>query len=190
MLDIADPAQVARAMTGSAAALGDKLDVLVANAGITTLNTSVCDYPTEEWQRVIDVNLNGALYCNCVAIPALEQNGCDRIVNTASISSKDADPNTAAYSISKAEVIGLTKSLGKQSAKTDNRVNCVTPAAVRAAFTSDVATPYRLYVSNIPIRRFGGFEACRADPLACQRGGPRSAREYYSASPPVAPPTN
>ncbi len=100
--------------------------MLVCSAGITGPNTTVKDYPAEAWRRVIDVNLNGLFYCNQAAVPALERNGYGRIVNVASIAGKEGNPNASAYSASKAAVIGLTKSLGKELAKTGIRVNCVT----------------------------------------------------------------
>jgi 2-dehydro-3-deoxy-L-rhamnonate dehydrogenase (NAD+) len=158
VLDIADPAQVERAMAESIAALGGKLDILVASAGITGPNTTVRDYPIEAWQRVIDVNLNGVFYCNRAAIPAMEQTGYGRIVNIASIAGKEGNPNAAAYSASKAGVIGLTKSLGKELAKTDIRVNCVTPAAVRTAIFDQMSQQHiDFMLSKIPLGRFGGI---------------------------------
>jgi NAD(P)-dependent dehydrogenase (short-subunit alcohol dehydrogenase family) len=157
-LDIADPAQVERAMAECIAAVGGKLDILVASAGITGPNTTVRDYPIEAWQRVINVNLNGLFYCNRAAIPAMEQTGYGRIVNIASIAGKEGNPNAAAYSASKAGVIGLTKSLGKELAKTDIRVNCVTPAAVRTAIFDQMSQEHiDFMLSKIPLGRFGGI---------------------------------
>ena len=127
-LDIADAQAVAEAATATATALG-KIDILVCSAGITGPNTTVADYPVEEWRRVIDVNLNGIFYCNKFVVPFMERNAYGRIVNIASIAGKEGNPNASAYSASKAAVIGLTKSLGKELAKTEIRVNCVTPAA-------------------------------------------------------------
>ncbi len=82
---------------------------------------------------MIDVNLNGVFYCNKFVVPCMTKNGYGRIVNIASVAGKEGNPNASAYSTSKAGVIGLTKSLGKELAKTEIRVNCVTPAAVRTA---------------------------------------------------------
>jgi 2-dehydro-3-deoxy-L-rhamnonate dehydrogenase (NAD+) len=124
-VDVSDPAQVLRGMAASVAAFGGKLDVLVASAGITGPNTPVRDYPVEAWRQVIDVNLNGLFYCNQAALPHLERNGYGRIVNIASVAGKEGNPNASAYSTSKAGVIGFTKSLGKEMAKTEIRVNCV-----------------------------------------------------------------
>ena len=158
-LDIADPGQVARAMDASVAALGGKLDVLICSAGITGPNTTVRDYPVDAWKRVIDVNLSGLFYCNQVAVPAMERNGYGRIVNIASIAGKEGNPNAAAYSASKAGVIGLTKSLGKELSKSEIRVNCVTPAAVRTAIFDQMSQQHiDFMLSKIPIGRFGGID--------------------------------
>jgi 3-oxoacyl-[acyl-carrier protein] reductase len=162
-LDIADPQAVARAMEGSVAALGGKLDVLVTSAGITGPNVPVRDYPVDAWQRVIDVNLNGLFYCNRAAVPHMERSGYGRIVNIASIAGKEGNPNASAYSASKAGVIGLTKSLGKELAKTDIRVNCVTPAAVRTAIFDQMTQQHiDFMLSKIPIGRFGGIDEVTA----------------------------
>jgi len=162
-LDIADPQAVAQAMAGSVAALGGKLDVLVASAGITGPNVPVRDYPVDAWQRVIDVNLNGLFYCNRAAVPHMELSGYGRIVNIASIAGKEGNPNASAYSASKAGVIGLTKSLGKELAKTDIRVNCVTPAAVRTAIFDQMTQQHiDFMLSKIPVGRFGGIDEVTA----------------------------
>jgi len=158
-LDIADPVQVARAMEESVAALGGKLDVLVCSAGITGPNTTVRDYPVDAWQRVIDVNLNGLFYCNRAAVSPMERNGYGRIVNIASIAGKEGNPNASAYSASKAGVIGFTKSLGKELAKGEIRVNCVTPAAVRTAIFDQMSQQHiDFMLSKIPLARFGGID--------------------------------
>jgi len=162
-LDIADPAAVAQAMAASVAGLGGKLDVLVASAGITGPNLPVRDYPVDAWQRVIDVNLNGLFYCNRAAVPHMERGGYGRIVNIASIAGKEGNPNASAYSASKAGVIGLTKSLGKELAKTDIRVNCVTPAAVRTAIFDQMTQQHiDFMLSKIPVGRFGGIDEVTA----------------------------
>ena len=84
----------------------------------------VWEYPVADWDRVIDVNLNGVFYCNRAVVPHMLRNDYGRIVNIASIAGKEGNPNAAAYSASKAGVIGLTKSLGKELANTNVRVNC------------------------------------------------------------------
>jgi NAD(P)-dependent dehydrogenase (short-subunit alcohol dehydrogenase family) len=155
VLDITDASDVARAADETAAALG-KLDVLVASAGITGPNTTLWEYPVEDWRRVIDVNLNGLFYCNRALVPHLLRNGYGRIVNIASIAGKEGNPNASAYSASKAGVIGLTKSLGKELAKTEIRVNCVTPAAVKTAIFDQMTQQHiDFMLSKIPVGRFG-----------------------------------
>ena len=157
-VDISDATAVARAMEASLAALGG-LDVLVASAGITGPNMPVRDYPVDAWRQVIDVNLNGLFYCNQTAIRAMEQTGYGRIVNIASVAGKEGNPNASAYSASKAGVIGFTKSLGKEVAKTDIRVNCVTPAAVRTAIFDQMTQAHiDFMLSKIPIGRFGTID--------------------------------
>ncbi|MDE2583195.1 MAG: SDR family oxidoreductase [Rhodospirillales bacterium] len=164
-LDVADADAVGQAAAEAAAALG-KIDILVASAGITGPNGPVSDYPIDAWNRVIDVNLNGVFYCNRAVVPYMQQNGCGRIVNIASIAGKEGNPNAAAYSASKAGVIGLTKSLGKELAHTAIRVNCVTPAAVRTAIFDQMTQQHIDYMlSKIPIGRFGQIEEVAA--LVC-----------------------
>jgi len=162
VVDIADADAVARAMDESVKSLGG-LDVLVASAGITGPNTTVRDYPVDAWQRVVNVNLNGIFYCNQAAIRAMETAGYGRIVNVASIAGKEGNPNASAYSASKAGVIGFTKSLGKEVAKTNIRVNCVTPAAVRTAIFDQMTQEHiDFMLSKIPIGRFGTIEEVAA----------------------------
>jgi 3-oxoacyl-[acyl-carrier protein] reductase len=157
-IDIADAAAVATAASATAAALG-KIDVLVCSAGITGPNTTVAEYPVEEWRRVIDVNLNGIFYCNKFVVPFMTQNGYGRIVNIASIAGKEGNPNASAYSASKAAVIGLTKSLAKELARTEIRVNCVTPAAVKTAIFDQMTQQHiDFMLSKIPLGRFGGID--------------------------------
>ena len=154
-LDIAVAAEVAAAAETTAAALG-KIDVLIVSAGITGPNATLWDYPVEDWQRVIDVNLSGAFYCNRTIVPHLMRNAYGRIVNIASIAGKEGNPNACAYSASKAGLIGLTKSLGKELAETEIRVNCVTPAAVRTAIFGQMTQEHiDFMLSKIPIGRFG-----------------------------------
>jgi 2-dehydro-3-deoxy-L-rhamnonate dehydrogenase (NAD+) len=162
-LDIADASAVGRAMEASVAALGNRLDVLVASAGITGPNNPAREYSTEDWRRVVDVNLNGVFYCNRAAIPVMESVGYGRVVNVASIAGKEGNPNACAYSASKAGVIGLTKALGKELAKTGICVNCVTPAAVKTQLF-DQMTPQHIdfMLSKIPMGRFGKIEEISA----------------------------
>ena len=131
-MDVADAAAVERATRDAVVMLG-RIDVLVCSAGITGPNKTVWDYPVDDWKRVFDVNVHGLFYCNRAVVPAMRERNYGRIVNIASVAGKEGNPNASAYSASKAAVIGLTKSLGKELAQTGIRVNCVTPAAVRTA---------------------------------------------------------
>jgi 3-oxoacyl-[acyl-carrier protein] reductase len=164
-LDLADPDAVQRAADATAAALGG-IHVLVASAGITGPNTTTWEYPIADWRRVMDVNVNGVFYCCRAVVPHMQTAGYGRIVNIASIAGKEGNPNAPAYSTSKAAVIGLTKSLGKELAKTEIRVNCVTPAAVRTPIFDQMSqTHIDFMLSKIPIGRFGTVEEIAA--LVC-----------------------
>jgi 2-dehydro-3-deoxy-L-rhamnonate dehydrogenase (NAD+) len=139
------------------------VDVLVNSAGITGPNTKVWDYPVDAWKQVFDVNVHGLFHC-CRELSAhMKANNYGRIVNIASVAGKDGNPNASAYSASKAAVIGLTKSLGKELADTGVRVNCVTPAAVKTAIF-DQMTPEHIQfmLSKIPMARFGEPEEVAA----------------------------
>ena len=154
-VDMTDADAVAGAATGTAAALG-KIDILVTSAGITGPNATAWDYAVADWKRVIDVNVNGVYYCARAVVPIMLANGYGRIVNLASVAGTEGNPNAAAYSASKAAVIGLTKSLGKELAATEIRVNCVTPAAVKTPLFSQMSqTQIDYMLSKIPIGRFG-----------------------------------
>jgi len=154
-LDVADAGAVDRAAREAAAALG-AIDVLVCSAGITGPNTTVWDYPVDEWKRVFDVNVHGLFYCNRAIVPHMRAKNYGRIVNMASVAGKEGNPNASAYSASKAAVIALTKSLGKELATTGIRVNCVTPAAVRTAIFDQMTQAHiDFMLSKIPMGRFG-----------------------------------
>jgi NAD(P)-dependent dehydrogenase (short-subunit alcohol dehydrogenase family) len=157
-LDVTDPAAVHRAAETAAAALG-KIDILVTSAGVTGPNHPTWEYPIKAWDRVIDINLKGVFYCCHAVVPFMQTNGYGRIVNIASIAGKEGNPNASAYSASKAGVIGLTKSLGKELAATEIRVNCVTPAAVKTPIF-DQMTQQQIdwMLSKIPIGRFGSID--------------------------------
>lgn len=162
-LDISDADAVARAMEDSVAALGGRLDILVCSAGVTGPNTTVRDYPVEAWRQVIDVNLNGLFYCCRAAVGVMEQADYGRIVNIASVAGKEGNPNASAYSASKAGVIGLTKSLGKELSRGGIRVNCVTPAAVKTAIFDQMSQQHiDFMLSKIPLGRFGAIEEITA----------------------------
>ena len=161
-LDVADPAAVDRAAREALAALGS-IDVLVCSAGITGPNKAVWDYPVDDWKKVFDVNVHGLFYCNRAVVPAMRERNYGRIVNIASVAGKEGNPNASAYSASKAAVIGLTKSLGKELAQTNVRVNCVTPAAVRTAIFDQMTQQHiDFMLSKIPLGRFGTVDEIAA----------------------------
>jgi 2-dehydro-3-deoxy-L-rhamnonate dehydrogenase (NAD+) len=157
-VDVTDAEAVQRAADETAAAFG-RIDILIACAGITGPNAPTWEYEVAEWDHVIDVNLNGVFYCNRAAVPHMLRRDYGRIVNIASIAGKEGNPNAAAYSASKAGVIGLTKSLGKELAKTNVRVNCVTPAAVRTPLFAQMTQEHiDFMLSKIPLGRFGEID--------------------------------
>jgi 2-dehydro-3-deoxy-L-rhamnonate dehydrogenase (NAD+) len=133
-----------------------RVDILVNNAGITGPNVTVWDYPVEAWREVFDINAHGVFHGCKALVPHMRARDYGRIVNIASIAGKEGNPNAAAYSASKAAVIALTKSLGKELAQTGIRVNCVTPAAVRTPlFTQMTQQHIAFMLSKIPAGRFG-----------------------------------
>lgn len=157
-LDLVDAEQVEAAAASTAERLGG-IDILVCSAAVTGLNATVKDYPPEEWRRVFDVNVHGLFYCNRAVLSAMLENDYGRIVNIASIAGKEGNPNASAYSASKAAVIGLTKSLGKELAKTGITVNAVTPAAVKTPMFSQMTQAHiDFMLSKIPMERFGTVE--------------------------------
>ncbi len=162
VVDVADAASVDAAAKATAAALS-RIDVLVCSAGITGPNTPLWDYPLDAWRQVMDVNLNGLFYCNRAIVPIMQLRDYGRIVNIASVAGKEGNPNASAYSTSKAGVIGLTKSLGKELAKTGIRVNCITPAAVKTAIFDQMSQQHiDFMLSKIPLGRFGQVEEIAA----------------------------
>ena len=161
-VDVADADAVARVAEATVRDLA-RIDVLVCSAGITGPNVATWEYPVDRWREVIDVNLNGLFYCNRAVVPFMLQNDYGRIVNIASVAGKEGNPNASAYSTSKAGVIGLTKSLGKELAATRVRVNCVTPAAVRTAIFEQMTQQHiDFMLSKIPIGRFGTVDEVAA----------------------------
>jgi len=132
-----------------------KIDIFINNAGIAGTNTTVAEYPLEEWNKVIDLNLNAVFYCCKAVVPFMIKNNYGRIVNIASIAGKEGNPNASAYSSSKAGVIGLTKSLGKELALKNIAVNCVTPAAAKTRIFDQMTKEHIDYMlSKIPRNRF------------------------------------
>ena len=136
-----------------------KIDIFINNAGIAGINTSVVDYPIEEWNKVVDLNLNAIFYCCKSVVPFMIKNKYGRIVNIASIAGKEGNPNASAYSTSKAGVIGLTKSLGKELASYNIAVNCVTPAVAKTRIFDQMTKEHIDYMlSKIPRNRFAKVE--------------------------------
>lgn len=154
-VDVADHAAVAAAVRETVART-PAIDALVNSAGITGPNTKVWDYPVDAWGQVMQVNLNGLFYCCREVVPHMRTRNYGRIVNIASVAGKDGNPNASAYSASKAAVMALTKSLGKELADSGVRVNCVTPAAVKTAIFDQMSPEHIAFMlSKIPMGRFG-----------------------------------
>jgi 2-dehydro-3-deoxy-L-rhamnonate dehydrogenase (NAD+) len=134
---------------------GGRIDILVNNAGISGVNTPTWEYPPEEWARVLAINLTGVFNCCRTVAPMMIAQSYGRIVNIASIAGKEGNPNAVAYSASKAGVIGLTKSLGKELAGYDISVNAVTPAVAKTAIFDQMTQQHIDYMlSKIPRARF------------------------------------
>ena len=154
-VDVTGEASVAAALAETEGQLAPP-DILIASAGITGPNTTVASYPVDAWRQVIDINLTGVFLCNRAVAGGMAVRGRGRIVNIASVAGKEGNPNAAAYSASKAGVIGLTKSLGKELATTGVLVNCVAPAVVKTELFSQMTEQHINYMlSKIPMNRFG-----------------------------------
>ena len=133
----------------------NKIDILVNNAGIAGPNFKTWDYPLEEWQKVIDIDLSGVFYCCKTIVPHFIKNNYGRIVNISSIAGKEGNPNAMPYSAAKAGVIALTKSLGKELAENNISVNCVTPAPAKTRIFDQITQEHIDYMlSKIPRNRF------------------------------------
>jgi len=162
VVDVADIGAVTAAVAQTAGH-APAIDVLVNSAGVTGPNVKLWDYPADEWQKVMQVNVNGLFHCCREVVPQMRARNYGRIINIASVAGKDGNPNASAYSASKAAVIGLTKSLGKELADTGVRVNCVTPAAVKTAIFDQMSPEHiQFMLSKIPMGRFGTTEEVAA----------------------------
>jgi 2-dehydro-3-deoxy-L-rhamnonate dehydrogenase (NAD+) len=157
-VDVTDTAAVQAAADRVAAEHGP-VAALVCSAGIAGPNARVVDYDPAEWRRILDINLTGIFNCCRAVLPQMEAAGYGRIVNIASIAGKEGNPNAAAYSASKAGVIALTKSLGKEHAGADIAVNCVTPAAAKTRIFDQMSAEHIGYMlAKIPRGRFLGVD--------------------------------
>ena len=161
-VDITDEAAVARALAETTDRIG-KLDIFVNNAGIAGASKTLWDYTPEEWRQVFRINVDGMYLCCRAVVPQMIERGYGRIVNVASIAGKEGNPNAAAYSASKAAVMGLTKSLAKELATKGVIVNSVTPAAVKTEIFQQISQAHIDYMlSKIPMGRFGKVEEMAA----------------------------
>src|SRR5947209_4114358 len=154
-VDVTDYRQVETAASTVLGQLG-RIDILVNNAGIAGPNLPTADYPLDAWSEVLAINLTGPFHCCRAVVPHMVRQDYGRIVNIASIAGKEGNPNAPAYSASKAGLIALTKTLGKELATTGVRVNCVTPAAVESPMFAQMTHSHIDYMlSKIPLNRFG-----------------------------------
>jgi len=156
----------AEAVSAAASAVMERfgsVDILVNSAGIAGPNTPLWQYSVQDWRKVVDIDLIGTFITCRACVPYMLKGGWGRIVNISSIAGKEGNPNASAYSAAKAGVLGLTKSLGKELAATDIRVNAITPAAVRTAIFSQMSEEHiRMMLSKIPLGRFGTVEEIAA----------------------------
>jgi 3-oxoacyl-[acyl-carrier protein] reductase len=162
VVDVSDLAAVTGAVEATLK-LVPAIDILINNAGITGPNVKLWEYPAQAWAEVFAVNVNGVFNCCRAVVPHMRARNYGRIVNIASVAGKDGNPNASAYSASKAAVIALTKSLGKELVDTAVRVNCVTPAAVRTPLFAQMTQSHIDYMlSKIPLGRFGEVDEIAA----------------------------
>ncbi|OZA00624.1 MAG: 3-oxoacyl-ACP reductase [Rhizobiales bacterium 17-65-6] len=161
-VDVTDLAAVEAVTAETIAALGG-VDILVNNAGISGPNTKLWEYPPDAWAQVLAINLTGPFNCCRAVVPGMIAQNYGRIVNVASIAGKEGNPNASAYSASKAGVIALTKSLGKELAEHDIAVNCVTPAVAKTAIFDQMTDEHIAYMlAKIPRARFVKVEEVAA----------------------------
>ena len=154
VMDVADLISVENAVRQTQTALGG-IDILICNAGISGPTEKLWEYPPEAWQKIIDINLTGVFNCLRAVTPIMIEQNYGRIVNVASVAGKEGNPNASAYSSSKAGVIALTKSLGKELAQFDIAVNCITPAAAKTQIFDQMSEEHIQYMlSKIPRERF------------------------------------
>ena len=161
-IDVTDPTNLGGGVDQIMADFGS-IEILVNNAGVAGANATVWEYDTDEWLKTINVNLNGPFYCCRAVVPGMIERGYGRIVNIASIAGKEGNPMASSYSASKAGLIALTKSLGKELAEHDIGVNCLTPAAAKTAIFDQITEEHINYMlSKIPRARFVQVEEIAA----------------------------
>ena len=161
-VDVSDYANVEAAAQDAADQLGG-VELLVNSAGIAGVNVPLTDYPLDTWNAVMDVNLNGIFHTCRAIVPIMQKTNYGRIANISSMAGKDGNPNASAYSVSKAAVISLTKSLGKELANTNIRVNVVCPAVIMTEMLEDVTEAQLNYMlAKIPMGRAGTVEEVAA----------------------------
>ena len=163
--DVSDSREVEAAVARAREELGP-IDVLVCSAGITGESLATVDVTDEEWRRVMAIDADGVFFCNRAVLPGMIERGYGRIVNVASIAGKEGNPMAAAYSAAKAAVIAMTKSIGKDVARSGVLVNCIAPAVIETPMLGGMADYHIEYmVERIPLGRMGGAEEVAA--LAC-----------------------
>ena len=152
--DVSSLASVKNAVVQTQKSMGG-IDILICNAGISGPNEKLWDYPPEAWQKIIDVNLTGVFNCLSAVTPLMIEKNYGRIVNVSSVAGKEGNPGAGPYSASKAGVIALTKSLGKELAEFDIAVNCITPAAAKTQIFDQMKEEHIQYMlGKIPRGRF------------------------------------
>ena len=154
-VDVTDPVSVDSMVTTVLERFG-RIDILVNNAGVLGPTAPTAEYPPDAWRRVLATNLDGVFYCSRAVLPHMLARGWGRIVNIASIAGKEGNPGMAAYSASKAGVIGFTKALGKEVATRGVLVNCIAPALIDTDMAAQLPPETREYVvSRVPMGRLG-----------------------------------
>jgi len=157
-VDISNPKEIAAAVAETRATFG-KIDYLSHNAGFAGPTVPVTEYDPETWAKIIAVNLTGTFYLAQAVVPVMQENGFGRIINMASLAGKEGTPNASAYSAAKAGVIGFTKSLAKELAESNIRVNCIAPAAVKTAILEQMTTEFvQIMIDKSPMKRLGLVE--------------------------------
>ncbi len=157
-VDVSDLAQVNAAVTETVAHFG-AIDYLSHNAGMAGSTVPVTEYDPTEWRRIVDINLTGTFHICHAVVPVMTQAGSGRIINMASLAGKEGTPNASAYSAAKAGVIGFTKSLAKELAETDIRVNCIAPAAIKTAILDQMTPEFvQVMIDKSPMKRLGLVE--------------------------------